>query len=121
MATKILKNYRGLRKFRSVDGGLVNFSYALGGGLRTFFRTPRILYDCSLIGKVCILELENLFCHPRKRCHLCQKELAIKFFCKKFDHEKLVSDNDNIDFGIPRAFLFINRLMRHALLINRVR
>ena len=45
-------------------------------------------------------ESKNACCHPRKPRQLYQKKLSITFFCKKpkFDHEIVVSDNDNVNF-----------------------
>ena len=56
-----------------------------------------------------------------KRRWLCQKQLLIRFFSKKlkFDPEAVVSDNDNMNFWNPRAFLHRKRPMRHTLPINR--
>ena len=47
--------------------------------------------------------------------------LSIQFFSKKlkFDHEVVVSDNDNMNFLNPRAFLHRKRPMRHTLPINQ--
>ena len=53
---------------------------------------------------------------------LWQNELWIKFFGKKskFDHEIVVSDNDNIHFWILWAFLLMKRLLRHTKPLSRV-
>ena len=86
--------------------------------------------SARFIGKVCILEC--FLCEKWRGIRKCMlsfakmmltmsKRALNKIFSKKlkFDHEAAVSDNDNMNFWYPRAFLHRKRLMRHTLPINR--